>query len=48
MARASGPGERVGRELKEAITYDDLIEAVLPDEWRWRGRAARANESGGS
>jgi Mg/Co/Ni transporter MgtE len=24
------------------ITYDDLIEAILPNEWRWRGRAERA------
>jgi CBS domain-containing protein len=24
------------------VTYDDLIEAILPNEWRWRGRAERA------
>ncbi|MGH7876917.1 MAG: magnesium transporter MgtE N-terminal domain-containing protein [Candidatus Dormibacteraceae bacterium] len=36
------------RRIVGVITYDDLIEAMLPDEWRWRGRAARANESGGS
>jgi CBS domain-containing protein/sporulation protein YlmC with PRC-barrel domain len=24
------------------ITFDDLIEAILPNEWRWRGRAERA------
>jgi Mg/Co/Ni transporter MgtE len=24
------------------VTYDDLIEAMLPDEWRWRGRPAAA------
>lgn len=24
------------------VTYDDLIEAMLPEEWRWRGRPAPA------
>ncbi len=24
------------------VSYDDLIEAMLPDEWRWRGRPAAA------
>ncbi|MBV8979544.1 MAG: magnesium transporter [Acidimicrobiia bacterium] len=24
------------------VTYDDLIEAMLPDEWRWRGRPSSA------
>jgi Mg/Co/Ni transporter MgtE len=23
------------------ITYDDLIEVMLPNDWRWRGRAER-------
>jgi hypothetical protein len=23
------------------ITYDDLIEAIIPRNWRWRGRAQR-------
>lgn len=27
------------------ITYDDLIEAMLPNEWRWRGRPERAVRS---
>jgi CBS domain-containing protein len=28
--------------LVGVVTYDDLIEAILPNEWRWRGRAERA------
>lgn len=24
------------------ITHDDLLEAILPEEWRWRGRAQHA------
>jgi CBS domain-containing protein/sporulation protein YlmC with PRC-barrel domain len=28
--------------LLGVITYDDLIEAILPEEWKWRGRAERA------
>ena len=30
--------------LLGVITYDDLIHAIIPDEWRWRGRAERAVE----
>ena len=26
-------------QLLGVITYDDLIEAMLPDEWRWRSQA---------
>ena len=32
-----GNGRLVG-----IVTYDDLIEAMLPAEWRWRGRPAAA------
>lgn len=28
--------------LLGVITYDDLIHAIIPEEWRWRGRAERA------
>ena len=24
------------------VTYDDLIETILPAEWRWRGRDREA------
>jgi CBS domain-containing protein/sporulation protein YlmC with PRC-barrel domain len=30
--------------LLGVITYDDVLQAVIPDEWRWRGRAERAVE----
>jgi CBS domain-containing protein len=29
-------------ELVGIVTYDDLIQAMLPEEWRWRGRPSPA------
>jgi CBS domain-containing protein len=29
-------------QLVGIVTYDDLIQAMLPDEWRWRGRPSPA------
>ena len=39
--------DEAGR-LVGIVTYDDLIDAMLPDEWRWRGGpvAARVGEAG--
>jgi CBS domain-containing protein/sporulation protein YlmC with PRC-barrel domain len=34
--------------LLGVITYDDLIEAIIPEEWKWRGRAERAVEPPGT
>jgi Mg/Co/Ni transporter MgtE len=30
-----------GGRLLGVITYDDLLEALVPDEWRWRGEASQ-------